>query len=122
MACCIDNAPVLSGPVSCNPLQVIDPAILKQYIFQKGFITESAKLKREQEAASATLQVGHAGRQADCRPLTVRSLCWLCRIVRGQRRQPQVMLPVSRMQHCPLFLVRAWCAWLGVPVLEANKV
>jgi AP-2 complex subunit mu-1 len=37
--------------------QIVDPSILKQYIFQKGFITEAAKLKREQEAASATLQV-----------------------------------------------------------------
>ena len=46
--------------MSCNSLQVIDPNILKQYIFQKGFITESAKLKREQEAASATLQVRRA--------------------------------------------------------------
>jgi len=35
----------------------VDANILKQYIFQKGFITESAKLKREQEAASSTLQV-----------------------------------------------------------------
>ena len=35
----------------------MDANILKQYIFQKGFITESAKLKREQEAASSTLQV-----------------------------------------------------------------
>ena len=38
-------------------LQIVDANILKQYIFQKGFITESAKLKREQEAASSTLQV-----------------------------------------------------------------
>lgn len=38
-------------------VQVVDANILKQYIFQKGFITESAKLKREQEAASSTLQV-----------------------------------------------------------------
>lgn len=38
-------------------MQVVDANILKQYIFQKGFITESAKLKREQEAASSTLQV-----------------------------------------------------------------
>ncbi|DBA77894.1 TPA: AP-2 complex subunit mu [Trebouxia sp. C0005] len=37
--------------------QIVDANILKQYIFQKGFITESAKLKREQEAASSTLQV-----------------------------------------------------------------
>ncbi len=38
-------------------MQIVDANILKQYIFQKGFITESAKLKREQEAASSTLQV-----------------------------------------------------------------
>ena len=37
--------------------KVVDASILKQYIFQKGFITEAAKLRREQEAQSATLQV-----------------------------------------------------------------
>ena len=59
VVCCSDDSSAEGGSVSCNSLQVIDPNILKQYIFQKGFITESAKLKREQEAASATLQVGH---------------------------------------------------------------
>lgn len=39
------------------PLQIVDPSILKQYIFQKGFITEAAKAKREAEAQNATLQV-----------------------------------------------------------------
>jgi hypothetical protein len=38
-------------------LQIVDPSILKQYIFQKGFITEAAKAKREAEAQNATLQV-----------------------------------------------------------------
>lgn len=37
--------------------QMADPAILKQYIFQKGFITESARQKREDKAAQSTLQV-----------------------------------------------------------------
>jgi len=37
--------------------QVVEPSILKTYIFQKGFITEGAKLKRDQEAQSSTLQV-----------------------------------------------------------------
>ena len=35
----------------------MDASILKQYIFQKGFITEAAKAKREAEAQNATLQV-----------------------------------------------------------------
>ena len=34
----------------------MDPSILKQYIFQKGFVTEAAKAKREAEAQNATLQ------------------------------------------------------------------
>ncbi len=38
-------------------LQIVDASILKQYIFQKGFITEAAKAKREAEAQNATLQV-----------------------------------------------------------------
>ncbi len=38
-------------------VQIVDPSILKQYIFQKGFITEAAKAKREAEAQNATLQV-----------------------------------------------------------------
>lgn len=37
--------------------QIVDPSILKQYIFQKGFITEAAKAKRDVEAQNATLQV-----------------------------------------------------------------
>ncbi|CAL5219972.1 g1909 [Coccomyxa viridis] len=37
--------------------QIVDASILKQYIFQKGFITEAAKAKREAEAQNATLQV-----------------------------------------------------------------
>ena len=36
----------------------MEPSILKTYIFQKGFITEGAKLRREQEAQGSTLQVG----------------------------------------------------------------
>ena len=39
--------------------QIVDPSILKQYIFQKSFITEAAKAKREAEAQAATLQVLH---------------------------------------------------------------
>ncbi len=35
----------------------MDPLILKQYIFGKGFATEATKKKREVEAANATLQV-----------------------------------------------------------------
>jgi AP-2 complex subunit mu-1 len=37
--------------------QMADPAILKQYIFQKGFITEAARQTREDKAAQSTLQV-----------------------------------------------------------------
>ncbi len=36
--------------------QIVDPSILKQYIFQKGFVTEAAKARREAEAQNATLQ------------------------------------------------------------------
>lgn len=46
--------------------QIVDPSILKQYIFQKGFITEAAKAKREAEAQNATLQVtGAVGWRTD---------------------------------------------------------
>ena len=38
--------------------QMSDPAVLKSLIFQKGFVTEARKKKREAEAANATLQVG----------------------------------------------------------------
>ena len=38
-------------------MQIVDASVLKQYIFQKGFITEAAKAKREAEAQNATLQV-----------------------------------------------------------------
>lgn len=63
----VDAASVRSTDCGCQQseavqvygLQIVDANILKQYIFQKGFITESAKLKREQEAASSTLQVTH---------------------------------------------------------------
>lgn len=37
--------------------QMADPNVLKQYIFQKGFVTEATKQKRQQEAANSTLQV-----------------------------------------------------------------
>ncbi|GAB4823488.1 hypothetical protein N2152v2_010534 [Parachlorella kessleri] len=37
--------------------QIADAAILKQFIFQKGFVTEATKKKREAAAQSATLQV-----------------------------------------------------------------
>ncbi|KAK9805823.1 hypothetical protein WJX73_004276 [Symbiochloris irregularis] len=37
--------------------QIVDAAILKQYIFQKGFVTEATKARREAEAQNATLQV-----------------------------------------------------------------
>ena len=39
-------------------MQVVDASILKQYIFQKGFITEASKARREMEAQKSTLQVG----------------------------------------------------------------
>ncbi|KAK9909474.1 hypothetical protein WJX75_002828 [Coccomyxa subellipsoidea] len=46
--------------------QIVDPSILKQYIFQKGFITEAAKAKRDVEAQNATLQVtGAVGWRTD---------------------------------------------------------
>jgi hypothetical protein len=43
--------------ITLRCLQIVDASILKQYIFQKGFITEAAKAKREAEAQNATLQV-----------------------------------------------------------------
>ena len=56
---------------SCNSLvrcclQIVDASILKQYIFQKGFITEAAKAKREAEAQNATLQVSKHLRHITC--------------------------------------------------------
>ena len=51
-----------SGTVKCRGcLQVVDASILKQYIFQKGFITDAAKAKRDAEAQNATLQVCWVG-------------------------------------------------------------
>ena len=38
-------------------MQIVDASILKQYIFQKGFITEASKARRELEAQKSTLQV-----------------------------------------------------------------
>lgn len=40
--------------------QMTDPAVLKQYIFQKGLMTQSARQKREDKAAQSTLQVSLA--------------------------------------------------------------
>lgn len=37
--------------------QMADPAVLKQYIFQKGLMTQSARQRREDKAAQSTLQV-----------------------------------------------------------------
>ena len=54
----------------------MDPSILKQYIFQKGFVTEAAKAKREAEAQNATLQArrpdlcAKLGRQQACVVMT----------------------------------------------------
>ena len=47
---------MLTPLLECCP-QIVDASILKQYIFQKGFITEAAKAKREAQAQNATLQV-----------------------------------------------------------------
>ena len=48
----------LNTPLFLNySAQIVDASVLKQYIFQKGFITEAAKAKREAEAQNATLQV-----------------------------------------------------------------
>ena len=38
-------------------MQMADPNVLKQYIFQKGFVTEATKQRRQLEAANSTLQV-----------------------------------------------------------------
>ena len=40
--------------------QMADPNVLKQYIFQKGFVTEATKQRRQLEAANSTLQVSSA--------------------------------------------------------------
>ena len=37
--------------------QMADPNVLKQYIFQKGYVTEATKQRRQLEAANSTLQV-----------------------------------------------------------------
>lgn len=37
--------------------QVTDPTVMKSFIFQKGWVTQATKKKREVEAANATLQV-----------------------------------------------------------------
>lgn len=37
--------------------QITDPVVMKSFIFQKGFVTEATKRRREAEAANATLQV-----------------------------------------------------------------
>ena len=37
-------------------VQIVDASVLKQYIFQKGFITEASKARRELEAQKSTLQ------------------------------------------------------------------
>jgi hypothetical protein len=55
-------------------LQMADPNVLKQYIFQKGFVTEATKQRRQLEAANSTLQVSrhwHAATHVPavkCRP------------------------------------------------------
>ena len=64
--------------------QIVDASILKQYIFQKGFITEASKQRREAEAQKSTLQVrcaGCVGRPRLCWPATRRRLleAGLCR-------------------------------------------
>ncbi len=55
-------------------LQIVDASILKQYIFQKGFITEAAKAKREAEAQNATLQVSKIPPTVMCQPCPSSSL------------------------------------------------
>lgn len=37
--------------------QLTDPSVMKSFIFQKGFVTEATRKKRDVEAQSATLQV-----------------------------------------------------------------
>lgn len=37
--------------------QLTDPAVMKSFIFQKGFVTEATRKKRQAQAQSATLQV-----------------------------------------------------------------
>eukprot|EP00887_Chlorella_sp_A99_P007974 scaffold12.g7974.t1 len=74
--------PQASLAAPCSPrrtfhpalLQITDPVVMKSFIFQKGFVTEATKRRREAEAANATLQAraaaagrgwpGRAGGQA----------------------------------------------------------
>ena len=74
----------------CLLVQIVDPSILKQYIFQKGFITEAAKAKREAEAQAATLQVRTAGPST---ALEVGCAGWLfgCPLCEGNLAWPATM-------------------------------
>ena len=70
-------------------VQIVDASILKQYIFQKSFITEAAKAKREVEAQAATLQAGFfpCACPAGNAVLEEQSSCWHVRIMlSGQGR------------------------------------
>ena len=58
-------------------LQVVDASILKQYIFQKGFITDAAKAKRDAEAQNATLQVCWDGEGSQMFSTSAGSLLYL---------------------------------------------
>ena len=40
--------------------------MLKQYVFQKGFVTEATKQRRQLEAANSTLQVTITRRDPAC--------------------------------------------------------
>ncbi len=40
--------------------------MLKQYVFQKGFVTEATKQRRQLEAANSTLQVTMTRGRARC--------------------------------------------------------
>ena len=72
-----------------------DPNVLKQYIFQKGFVTEAGKQKRLQEAANSTLQV----RSPSARdPESPRALSGLeaCCAVQGPHKGPRGMVRPNR--------------------------
>ena len=52
----LENAPFCFNRQQ-RTAQIVDASVLKQYIFQKGFITEASKARRELEAQKSTLQV-----------------------------------------------------------------
>ena len=80
----------------------MDASILKQYIFQKGFITEAAKAKRDAEAQAATLQVQE-------HPHGIKDQFWILSKTAG-----------AAADACPL--MRASCLCTGLHLLLQQDI